>query len=226
MANRAYLRIWTRDFSETTMIPEFARFLTTAPLSTSQSAFTELRIQAVDPTEIPVAEWDLRDQGYGPPEVAALAAQHLNPDTAYFVGANWDLWFFDLETLKWRREPQPLTLICHGPIYDDGVAATAGHFAADLGFEHFFTGHGGILAPGTASNPFGSSDHPLEHTFRQWMSASSNLKEYHAKTRENIQQLVNWVEAIEAALPVERSELTSEGEENFEARLDAILARR
>jgi hypothetical protein len=58
------------------------------------------------------------------------------------------------------------------------------------------------------------------------MSASANLKEYHAKTRENIQQLFNWVEAIEAALPVERSELASEGEENFEARLDAILARR
>jgi hypothetical protein len=38
--------------------------------------------------------------------------------------------------------------------------------------------------------------------------------------------LFNWVEAIEAALPVERSELASEGEENFEARLDAILARR
>jgi hypothetical protein len=97
---------------------------------------------------------------------------------------------------------------------------------ADLGFEHFFTGHGGLLAPGAASNPFNSSDHPIEHSFRQWMSASGNLKEYHAKTRENIQQLFHWVEAIERALPVERSELWSEGEENFEARLDAILAQR
>ncbi len=153
------------------------------------------------------------------------AALHF-AETAYFVGANWDLWFFDLETLKWRREPQPLTLICHGPLYDDGVGIIAGHFAADLGFEHYFTGHGGLLAPSAASNPFGSSDHPLEHTFRQWMSAGGNLKEYHARTRENIQQLVSCVEAIEAALPVERSELSSEGEENFEARLDAILARR
>jgi hypothetical protein len=226
MANRAYLRIWTRDFSEATMIQEFARFLTTAPLSASKSPFTELHVQPVDSTETAVAEWDLRDQGYGPPEVAALAAQHLNADSAYFVGANWDIWLFDMETLKWRKEPQPLTLACHGPLYDDGVAASMGHFAADLGFEHFFTGHGGLLAPAAASNPFGTSDHPLEHTFRQWMSASGNLKEYHAKTRENIQQVFNWVEAIEAALPVERSELSSEGEENFEARLDAILARR
>jgi hypothetical protein len=226
MANRAYLRIWTRDFSEATMIPEFARFLTTAPVSESKSPFTELRVQPVDSTETAVGEWDLRDQGYGPPEIGALAAQHLNADSAYIVGANWDIWLFDMETLKWRKEPQPLTLTCQGPLYDDGIAATSGHFAADLGFEHFFTGHGGLLAPAAASNPFGSSDHPLEHTFRQWMSASGNLKEYHAKTRENIQQLFKWAEAIEAALPVERSELSSEGEENFEARLDAILARR
>lgn len=58
------------------------------------------------------------------------------------------------------------------------------------------------------------------------MKTGENLREYHTKTRENIQQLFNWVEAIERALPVERSELWSEGEENFEARLDAIVARR
>jgi hypothetical protein len=96
----------------------------------------------------------------------------------------------------------------------------------DLGFEHFFTGHAGILAPGAASNPFLSSDHPLEKTFRQWMSVEANRREYAAKTRENIQQLFGWIESIERALPVERNELWSEGEENFEARLDAILGQR
>jgi hypothetical protein len=226
MANRAYLRVWTRDFSESTLIPQFARFLATAPLSAEPNSFTELIVQPVDSTEPSVAEWDLRDQTYGAPEVAALAAQHLNADTAYFASAQWDLWGLDVESLKWRHAPQPLLLACHGPLYDDGVAATAGHFMADLGFEHSFTGHGGLLAPGAASNPFDSSDHSMEHTFRRWMSAGGNLKEYHAKTRENIQQLFKWVEAIEHALPVERSELSSEGEENFEARLDAILAQR
>jgi hypothetical protein len=58
------------------------------------------------------------------------------------------------------------------------------------------------------------------------MASPQNLKDYHAKTRENIQQLFNWVEAVQRALPIERSELTSEGEENFEARLDAILSAR
>ena len=42
MANHAYLRAWTRDFSVQTMIAEFARFLTTAPLSVSHSSFDEL----------------------------------------------------------------------------------------------------------------------------------------------------------------------------------------
>jgi hypothetical protein len=226
MANRAYLRVWTKDFSESTMIPEFARFLATAPLSASENGFSSLIVQPLDATESPLAEWDLRGRGFGPAEVAALAAQYLNADTAFFVSAKWDLWTFNADTLTWRHEPQPLLLMCHGPEYDDDIAATAGHFAADLGFEHFFTGHGGLLAPGVASNPFASSEHPIEHTFRRWMSESNNLKEYHAKTRENIQQLFNWIEAIERALPVERSELSSEGEANFEARLDAIVAQR
>ena len=52
MANHAYLRVWTRDFSESTMIPEFARFLTTAPLSPTKPGFTELIVQAIDSTEI------------------------------------------------------------------------------------------------------------------------------------------------------------------------------
>jgi hypothetical protein len=226
MANHAHLRVWTRDFSLETMIAEFARFLTAAPLSATQNAFTELVIQPVDATESPVAEWDLRPLKMGPAEVAALAVQHLNTDSAYIVRARWDLWEFDIESLKWQHKPEALVLTCHGPEYDGGLAKTEGHFTADLGFEHFFTGHGGLLAPGAASNPFNSSDHPIEHRFRQWMAASGNLKEYHAKTRENIKQLFDWVEAIERALPVERTELSSEGEENFEARLDAILGQR
>jgi hypothetical protein len=225
MANRAYLRVWTQDFSESTMLAQFARFLTTTPLAESRPYFDELVVQAVDPTEAPVAEWDVHDGTYGAPEIAALAAQNLNPDTSYVVHAKWDLWTFATDTLKWKKGPQPLILTCDGPEYDNGAAETEGHFSADLGFEHLFTGHGGLLAP-AAANPFAGSDHPIEKTFRNWMSVDGNRKEYAERTRENIQQLLKWMEAISRALPVERSELWSEGEENFEARLDAILALR
>jgi hypothetical protein len=226
MSNRAYLRVWTRNFSTETMIAEFARFLTSAPLSEQKPGFVQLTVQAVDPAETPAAEWDLKDLGYGAAEVAALAAQHVNADSAYIVEGFWDLWSFDVEKLKWERKAEPLLLQCTGAEYDGGAAQTIGQLSADLGFEHFFTGHAGLLAPGAASNPFESSDHPVEKTFRNWMASSANLKEYHQKTRENIQQLFSWVEGIERALPVERSELWSEGEENFEARLDAILGQR
>jgi len=226
MANRAYLRVWTRDFSEQTMIAEFARFLTTAPVSEAPNGFQLLSVQPVDYTETSEVEWDLREAKYGPPEIAALAMQHLNADTSFIVEAKWGLWNFDIETLKWEQGPLPLALTCNGPAFDDGIAASEGQFVADLGFEHLFTGHAGLLAPGAASNPFESSDHPVERRFRAWMGSSENLKQYHQRTKENIQTLFGWVEAVQAALPVERSVLTSEGEENFEARLDAILGQR
>src|SRR2546430_17681397 len=89
MANHAYLRVWTRDFSLETMIAEFARFLATAPLSAEHATFTELIVQAVDATETPVAEWDLRPLKAGPAELAAMAMQHLNADTAYIVSSKW-----------------------------------------------------------------------------------------------------------------------------------------
>lgn len=225
MANRAYLSIWTRDFSRETMIAQFARFLATVPLSEQRSGFDQLIIQAIDPTETPVAEWDMREGTFGAAEVAAIAVQQIHEDTAYIVEAQWDMWTFESETLKWQRGPQPLEIVCRGLEYDGGSAESDGDFSVDLGFEHLFTGHAGILAPGAASNPFDSSDHPVEKTFRQWMSVDANKREYAAKARENIQQLFGWIESIERALPVARNELRSEGEENFEARLDAIVGR-
>jgi len=226
MANRAYLRLWTSEFSTETMIAQFVRFLATIPLSEARNSFDQLTVQAVDATETPMAEWDFREGTFGAPEVAAIAAQHINEDTAYMVEAQWDLWTFESETLKWVRGAQPLELICRGPLYDASAGDADGNFSADLGFEHLFTGHAGLLAPGAAANPFDSSDHPVEKTFRQWMSVEANRREYALKTRENIQKLFNWIESIERALPVERNELSSEGEINFEARLDAILGQR
>src|SRR5260370_3293907 len=56
MANHSYLRVWTRDFSLETMLPEFPRFLTTRPLSPSQHTFRYRTAQAVEATDTPPAE--------------------------------------------------------------------------------------------------------------------------------------------------------------------------
>jgi len=108
MANRAYLRIGTREFSRESMVAQFVRFLATVPVSSARNSFDSLVIQAIDPTENPVSEWDFREGTFGAPEVAAIAAQHIHEDTAYIVQAQWDLWTFDNDTFKWKHGPQPL----------------------------------------------------------------------------------------------------------------------
>ncbi|HVA16985.1 MAG TPA: hypothetical protein VMV59_04640, partial [Candidatus Dormibacteraeota bacterium] len=94
----------------------------------------------------------------------------------------------------------------------------------DAGFEHLFTGHAGLLGFTGAQRE--RSEHPEEANFVALMSQPENLRTYHEKTRANIRKLYDWMERIEAALPVERYQLWSEGEENFEARMEEILAAR
>jgi hypothetical protein len=93
---------------------------------------------------------------------------------------------------------------------------------ANLGFEHAFTGHAGLLTPETGR--VAQPEHPDEARFLMWMSQPQNLREYQEKTRENIQKLMAWMRLTEETLPIGRIRLWSEGEENFEARLDEILA--
>src|SRR3979490_3435852 len=104
MANHGYLRVWTRDFSVETMLAEFARFLTTAPLSATQNTFTELVVQAGDNTEMLINALDLRPVHAGPAEVAAMSVQYLtlapardDPDKSYRAG-------LDIESLRWQHK--------------------------------------------------------------------------------------------------------------------------
>jgi hypothetical protein len=221
VANRAYASFWTRDYSEDLMLDRFERWLETVPVSPDRPGFSGLVVRAVEPSEPPVFEHDFRDGEADVATVAALAREHRNADCSYEVETRWDLWQPDIETGLWRRGPQRLLLICHGPVYEDGVAAESGHFLADLGLEHLFTGHAGLL--GTRGRPAAPAS-PLEAEFLARMTREDHLREYHEKTRRNIQQLLDWTRAVEQALPVERTVLWSEGEENLEARLDEILA--
>jgi hypothetical protein len=222
MPNRAYASVWVRAFDETNMLSHFEHFLATVPLTSGEVGFTEMVIRAVDSTESSLEEHDLRGQALTPAEIVEIAREHLASDVCYEVTALWDLWIRDMESASWKMKPERLHLSCFGPDYDHGVAAESGHFMADLGFEHLFTGHAGLLS--TEGGHVARPEHPDEARFLMWMSQPQNLREYQEKTRENIQKLVGWMRTVEEALPVERIRLWSEGEENFEARLDEILA--
>jgi hypothetical protein len=222
MANRAYVGVWAKGFREENMLDLFAQLLKTVPFSAQQPGIAELVIRAVDSTEAPLLERDLRSRPLDPAEVAEMAKEHQYSDSAYEIQTHWDLWSYDVGRGRWELAPQLLRITCHGEEYDDGVYTEAGHFQADIGFEHLFTGHGRLLGLYPESMP--AAQHPVEAEFLVWMAQPENLREYHQKTRENIRTLLDWLRTIEEQFPVERYRLWSEGEENFEARLDEILA--
>ena len=227
MANRAYLSVWTSGYSEETMLDQFERLLETVPVSAKRPGFTSLVVRAVSPSEAPLVEHDLQGVVATAADVMLLARERPNADSAYEVEAAWDAWVWDADSTLWHRDPTPLLLTCNGEIYDDGAAARDGHFVADIGLEHLLTGHAGLLGSRGASadspeHPL--PEHPLEEEFVALMARDEYRDEYQEKTRENIQQVLAWVRAVEQALPVERYTLWSEGESNLEARLDEILA--
>ena len=221
MANHAYASFWVRERAAETMLSRFERLLETFPLSSTWHEFAGFIIRAVSPSEAPLVEHDLRRGRAAASDVIALVREHDSADCSYEVEAYWDAWQRNLETGVWEKRPERVLLICNGADYDDGASKESGDFLADVGFEHFFTGHAGLLGGyGARSAP---SD-PTEAEFLAWMTHEEHLHEYYEKTRANIQLFLNWVDSVEKALPLERHVLWSEGEENLEARLDEILA--
>lgn len=224
MANRAYAGVWTKGFSEATMLEQFEAFLGTIPYSQTYSGLTGLVVRAVDPGESPLMDQDFRWQPLAPAGLVGLAREYLNGDVAFEASAYWDVWMFDVEAGHWEQRPQRLLLTSFGEAYDEGAWETMGHFHVDLGFEHLFTGHAGLL--GFNGRRAAAPEHPAEAAFVARMSDPANLREYGEKTRQNIRKLFDWMQLISTTLPVEKSLLWSEGEQNFEARLDEIVAAR
>jgi hypothetical protein len=224
MSNQSYLSVWCKDFPEERILERFGAFLGTVPFSAARPGFTHLTIRAVDASEVPVLEQDLRAVPLDVRGILEIARDHLHSDCCYEVRCHWDLSIFDEATGKSKIEPQPIEIFCQGEDYDDGVWRESGHFEVNFGFEHFFTGHAGLLGlrQGTHATPQSAE----EARFLEAMAWPENLEKYQEQTRENIRTLLDWVRRIEQAVPIERLRLWSEGEENFEARLDEILAAR
>jgi hypothetical protein len=222
MSNQAYLAVWCKDFPEELILERFSAFLATVPFSTSRPAFTYLAIRAVDSSETPILEQDLRSVPLDAARIIEIVRDHRHNDCSYEVCSHWDLWTLYVETGQWKLEPQALEVLCHGQDFDDGFWQENGHLEVNLGFEHFFTGHAGLLGLGRSTKAPPQS--PEEARFLEMMAWPENLQAYQEKTRENIRKLLEWVRHIERVVPVERLRLWSEGEENFEARLEEILA--
>lgn len=223
MSNQSYLSVWCENFSEDRILPQFRDFLATVPFSTTRLGFTHLVIRAVDPTESPILEQDLRAAPLDADGIIEIMRDHLHSDCSYEVRCYWDLASLDPLAATSRIEPRPVEIFCYGEDYDEGAWRENGHIQVNFGFEHLFTGHAGLL--GIRQTPKAPQS-PEEMRFLEAMAWPENLEKYQDATRMNIRRLLDWVRAIEKALPVERLRLWSEGEENFEARLEEILAAR
>ena len=223
MANRAYASAWAKNFSEETKLEEFQRLLESAPVAVSRPGFTEALVRAIDVSETPMREWDLRARPFSPAEIIEILREHEGADVSYEVGALWDLWTYDGGEHRWHQTHERLLITSYGEEFDGGVAEEEGHFLIDAGFEHLFTGHAGML--GVRASPGNVRPiHPDEAAFVEEMRDPARLQEYQQKTRDNIQKLFRWLRVAENAVPLDRYRLWSEGEEDLEARLDEILA--
>ncbi len=224
MANDSFLSVWLKEVPEEQILQRLGEFLATVPFSATRPGFTRLTIRAVDASESPVLELDLRATPLDAAGIVELVSEQLHGDSSYEVACYWDLSVFDSASGKSSVEPQPLEIVCRGEDFDDGFWRENGHLEVNLGFEHFFTGHAGLL--GLRPGPKTASQSPEESRFLEAMAWPENLEKYQKQTRENIRRLQDWVRRIESSLPVEKTRLWSEGEENFEARLDEIVAAR
>ena len=220
MANLSYLSVWCKNFSEERILEDFEKFLGTVPFSATKPGFTFLIARAVDSSESPLLEQDLRSVPLDAAGIIELAKDHLHSDVSYEVESSWDLWVLDTQG-KWKNEPQPLQILFHGEDYDDAFWRENGHLQANLGFEHLFTGHANLL--GMRKGQRAPAQSIEEARFIETMAWPENLQRYQEKTRENIKKLLDWGRNIEKSVPVDRLRLWSEGEENFEARLEEIL---
>jgi hypothetical protein len=222
MANQAFVSVWCVDFPEDQILNRLDMFLATIPFSAARPGIDRITVRAIDASESPIVEQDFRAI---PIEIAGaidFVSGYIHSDCSYELHCYWDLWVFDAASAKFSLEPQPVDILCHGDDYDNGYWVENGHFQACLGFEHLFTGHAGLLGPGRRETAAAVSRE--EARFIEAMAWPENLDRYQEKTRENIRKLLDWSQRMAKAVPVERLRLWSEGEENFEARLDEILA--
>jgi hypothetical protein len=196
MTNRAYLSVWCNDFSEATMLDRYGNLLGTVPFSATRPGFERLIIRAVDATESPLFEHDLRAVPLDAERVVEMSRQGVHDDSAFEALAYWDLWTYNAERSQWISEPQPLEIFCCGPAYDNGVGQEFGNLHADLGFEQFFTGYSGLV--GLRAIPAELPEDIADGAFLAELAKPARLDEYQDKTRQNIRTLTEWVERIES----------------------------
>jgi hypothetical protein len=196
MADSLYLNIWFPSFSEAEMMQRLLCVLKQFPASAERSGIGYVGVHSVGWDE-PLVFQESFDFRTEPEHAITLASQFLHTDNAYVFETMWDLWTPDEKGYdQWVRSPRPVKFIVHGTEFDDAAFQQDGHIQADFGLD----------------TPFLYEDMEL-----------TALGEEHVK--QNVQQLVNFTQALEKACAVSGRILWSESEENLAQKLVARLQR-
>lgn len=222
MPNYAYLSFWFENSTPQALLEQFGKLLALFPVSPAEPGFRALVIQAVDSAQPPLFE---REFAPSATAVRSLATDFMQPDCACELRAYWDLWRYQLQgpRLLWQEAPSPVEFALHGEEYGEGVFAESGHVLITLGFEHLFTGHADILSGSGAESEPEQFVHRAEYEFALALQEPESLETYRTKTRENIRRLLAFERAIWKQLCIARRCLWSEGEANFQQRLEQVL---
>lgn len=193
MADRFYLGIWLRDYSQERMLDRFRALLEAFPYSAERPKARTIRVYPLNWSEHPVLEEDFRE-GADTDYIVSLASEFLHGDYAYESGAFWDLWVFQTNggPGAWKNTPLPVKLICAGPDFEEGRAED-GHLQVEFGTD----------------TPFRAGQQPQDRDARVLSI------DYREKLQDNIRKLLGFVQAVEKKLPVEKRLLWTESGENF-----------
>ncbi len=191
MADYAYLRLWSKEFTIERGLHHLEALLQLFPQSAARPGF-RLIVRSLGPEESPTLERDLIAT---PADVRTVAREFLHEDTAYEVTAWWDLWQPRERQTRmsapptennWEQAPAPVGFVLEGEEYDPSRdPETREHLVVTLGPENFY------LAPEEPND----GDAP--------------------QRGENARRLHIFLRDIQKSLPLERHWVWSEGREDF-----------
>lgn len=196
MADSLYLNIWFPSFNETEMMSRLLCVLEQFPASAERPGIGYIGVHSVS-WDQPLVFQESFDFRAEPEQAVRLASQFLHADNAYVFETVWDLWTPDEGKYdEWVRKPQPVKFIVHGTEFDEAAFQESGHIQVDFGFD----------------TPFLYEDMDLTPLGEE-------------RVKQNVQQLVNFTQAVEKACAVSGRILWSESEENLAQKLVARLQR-
>ena len=196
MADLLYLSLWLRDYNESNMLQHWRRVVEAFPFSSISPGIQSLTIYPFHWGEMPVFEESF-GEGIEAGEIVNLAAEFLPVDYAYEVEMNWDLWFpvSSASSGGWNRTPAAVSVACLGPAFDHEASDDRADIQVNFGLDTPFL--------------------PAEEDTLPELGPDFDPDLPDLRTRENLQQLVEFVHRLDQILPIAKRLLWCESGENL-----------